>query len=92
MSYDVIIRGGTVMDGSGSPAGTADIAVQDGLITEVGRIDGAARRTRRHGLTVTPGFVAVHTHFDGQATWDPQILLSGRRSQWCLYCRRVQGT
>jgi N-acyl-D-amino-acid deacylase len=74
MSYDVIIRGGTVVDGSGSPARTADIAVQDGLITEVGRIDGSARRTiDADGLTVTPGFVDVHTHFDGQATWDPHL-------------------
>lgn len=45
MSYDLIIRGGRVVDGSGAAARTADIAVQDGLIAEVGRIDGAARRT-----------------------------------------------
>ena len=74
MSYDMIIRGGTVVDGSGSPARTADIAVQDGLIVEVGRIDGSARRTiDADGLTVTPGFVDIHTHFDGQATWDPHL-------------------
>jgi len=47
MSYDLIIRGGRVVDGSGVAARTADIAVQDGLIAEVGRIDGAARRTNR---------------------------------------------
>ena len=63
-----------VVDGSGSPSRTADIAVQDGLIAEVGRIDGTARRTiDADGLTVTPGFVDVHTHFDGQATWDPHL-------------------
>src|ERR1700761_757026 len=74
MSYDLIIRGGRVVDGSGAAPRTADIAVQDGLIAEVGRIDGPARRTiDADGLTVTPGFVDVHTHFDGQATWDPHL-------------------
>src|ERR1700729_695152 len=74
MSYDLIIRGGRVIDGSGAAARPADIAVQDGLIAEVGRIDGAARRTiDADGLTVTPGFVDIHTHFDGQATWDPHL-------------------
>jgi len=74
MSYDLIIRGGRVVDGSGAAPRTADIAVQDGLIAEVGRIDGPARRTiDADGLTVTPGFVDIHTHFDGQATWDPHL-------------------
>src|SRR3984885_7520515 len=74
MSYDLIIRGGRVVDGSGAASRTADIAVQDGLIAEVGRIDGGARRTiDADGLTVTPGFVDIHTHFDGQATWDPHL-------------------
>src|SRR5271156_2597513 len=74
MSYDLIIRGGRVVDGSGAAPRTADIAVQDGLIAEVGRIDEAARRTiDADGLTVTPGFVDIHTHFDGQATWDPHL-------------------
>ncbi|MDT5138035.1 MAG: N-acyl-D-amino-acid deacylase, partial [Mycobacterium sp.] len=72
--YDLIIRGGTVVDGTGSPARTADVAVRDGLIVEVGRVDGTARRlVDADGLTVTPGFVDVHTHFDGQATWDPHL-------------------
>ena len=74
MTYDLIIRGGTVVDGTGAPARTADVAVRDGLIVEVGRVDGTARRTiDADGLTVTPGFVDVHTHFDGQATWDPHL-------------------
>jgi N-acyl-D-amino-acid deacylase len=78
MSYDLIIRGGTVVDGTGTPARTADVAVTDGLIAAVGRdagrIDGAAKRiVDADGLTVTPGFVDVHTHFDGQATWDPHL-------------------
>src|SRR5271163_3980767 len=78
MSYDLIIRGGTVVDGTGAPARTADVAVTDGFIAAVGgdagRIDGAAKRiVDADGLTVTPGFVDVHTHFDGQATWDPHL-------------------
>jgi N-acyl-D-aspartate/D-glutamate deacylase len=74
MTYDLIIRGGTVVDGTGAPACTADIAVIDGVIAEVGRVQGSARRlVEADGLTVTPGFVDVHTHFDGQATWDPHL-------------------
>src|ERR1700749_4258048 len=74
MSYDLIIRGGRVVDGSGAAPRTADMAVQDGLIAEVGRDVGPARRTvDADGLLVTPGFVDVHTHFDGQATWDPHL-------------------
>ena len=79
MTCDVIIRGGTVVDGSVGESRTADIAVQDGLITEIGRITGTARHTiDADGLTVTPGFVDIHTHFDGQATWDPHLTPSCR--------------
>ena len=74
MTYDLIIRGGTVVDGTGAPPRTADVAVTDGVVAEVGRVDGSARRiVDADGLTVTPGFVDVHTHFDGQATWDPHL-------------------
>ena len=74
MSYDLIIRGGTVVDGTGTPALTADVAVTDGVIVEVGRVKATAKRiVEADGLTVTPGFVDVHTHFDGQATWDPHL-------------------
>jgi N-acyl-D-amino-acid deacylase len=74
MSYDVIIRGGTVVDGTGAAPRTADVAISDGMISEVGRVSGSARRTiDADGLTVTPGFVDIHTHFDGQATWDPHL-------------------
>src|ERR1700741_1405129 len=69
--HDLVIRGGTVVDGTGSPAVTADVAISDGVITEVGSIEGgAARVIEADGLLVTPGFVDVHTHYDGQATWD----------------------
>jgi N-acyl-D-amino-acid deacylase len=76
--YDLVIKGGTVVDGTGVPARTADVAVSDGVITEVGRVDGPARRTvDADGALVTPGFVDVHTHFDGQVTWDPSLSPSG---------------
>ena len=72
--HDLIVRGGTVVDGTGGAARTADVAVTDGVIVEVGRVDGSARRViDADGLIVTPGFVDIHTHFDGQATWDPHL-------------------
>ena len=70
--HDLIIRGGTVIDGSGNQRVSADIAIDGERITAVGRIDAAARRTiDATGCLVTPGWVDVHTHYDGQATWDP---------------------
>jgi N-acyl-D-aspartate/D-glutamate deacylase len=72
--HDLVIRGGTVVDGTGAPGRTADVAISDGMVTEVGRVDGqAAREIDADGALVTPGFVDVHTHYDGQATWDPLL-------------------
>jgi len=72
--FDLVVRGGTVVDGSGAASRTADVAVRDGIVVEVGRVDGsAAQEIEAHGLLVTPGFVDIHTHFDGQATWDPEL-------------------
>jgi N-acyl-D-aspartate/D-glutamate deacylase len=72
--HDLVIKGGTVVDGTGAPARTADVAITDGLVTEVGAVDGRARATiDAGGALVTPGFVDVHTHFDGQVTWDPML-------------------
>ncbi len=72
--HDLVVRGGTVVDGSGAPPRAADIAVNDGIIVEVGRITERARRSvDADGLIVTPGFVDVHTHFDGQVTWDEDL-------------------
>jgi N-acyl-D-aspartate/D-glutamate deacylase len=72
--HDLVIRGGRVVDGTGSPARTADIAVDGDRITAVGRVTGPARRTiDADGFLVTPGFVDLHTHYDGQATWDPDM-------------------
>jgi N-acyl-D-aspartate/D-glutamate deacylase len=72
--HDLVIRGGTLIDGSGAPARAGDVAISDGRIREVGRVSGSARRTLdADGLAVTPGFVDIHTHYDGQATWDPLL-------------------
>lgn len=72
--HDLIIRGGTVIDGTGAPARTADIAVNEGVISEVGHLDGSTRREiDADGALVAPGFVDVHAHYDGQATWDERM-------------------
>jgi N-acyl-D-aspartate/D-glutamate deacylase len=74
---DLVIRGGTVVDGTGAPPRTADVAVAGGVVTEVGRVEGTADRVvDADGALVTPGFVDVHAHYDGQATWDAQLLPS----------------
>ncbi len=71
---DLVIRGGTVVDGTGAVARTADVSIRDGIVVGVGRVESPARRTvDADGLLVTPGFVDVHTHFDAQATWDPHL-------------------
>ena len=70
--FDLIVRAGTVVDGTGAPPLTADVGVRDGRVAGVGRLPERARREiDADGLLVTPGFVDIHTHFDGQATWDP---------------------
>src|SRR5579871_391435 len=77
MSYDLLIRNGTVVDGSGAPRRQADVAVKDGIIAEIGKVSGgAARVIDAGGLIVAPGFVDPHTHYDAQICWDPQITSS----------------
>ena len=72
--HDLVVRGGTMVDGTGAPPRTADLAIDGGRIVEVGRVGGRARRTvDADGLLVTPGFVDIHTHYDAQATWDPHL-------------------
>lgn len=72
--FDTIIRGGTLVDGSGQPRFTGDLGITDGRIAEVGGKLGAARREiDASGAIVTPGWVDVHTHYDGQVTWDPYL-------------------
>jgi len=76
--HDLVIRGGRIVDGTGREPFAGDVAVSDGRITEVGRVEGPARREiAADGRLVTPGFVDIHTHYDAQATWDPHLLPSG---------------
>jgi N-acyl-D-aspartate/D-glutamate deacylase len=68
--HDLVIRGGEVIDGTGAPARRADVAVAGGKIVAVGTVDGRGRQElSADGAIVTPGFVDIHTHYDGQATW-----------------------
>ena len=72
--HDLVIRGGTVVDGTGAPSRTADVAIDGGTITEIGDGVGAGKRELdADGLVVSPGWVDIHTHYDGQATWDPDM-------------------
>ena len=72
--HDVVIRGGVVVDGTGAPGRAADVAIDDGGITHVGEVHASGREEiDADGLLVTPGWVDVHTHYDGQVTWDPLL-------------------
>ena len=72
--HDIVIRNGTLIDGSGAPRSVGDIAIDGALITQVGGKAGAGQREiNADGALVTPGWVDVHTHYDGQVTWDPYL-------------------
>ncbi len=74
MALDLVIRGGNIIDGTGAPARIGDVAIEAGRIVAVGQVDGKAEREiDATGLAVTPGFVDIHTHYDGQVTWDQQL-------------------
>ncbi|BBY63283.1 N-acyl-D-amino-acid deacylase family protein [Mycolicibacterium helvum] len=74
MSYDLVIRNGTIVDGLGGQPYSGDVAVSGGVIVAVGTVDGAgAREIDATGLLVTPGFVDLHTHYDGQAIWSDRL-------------------
>ena len=76
-AHDLVVRAGTVVDGTGRPRFTADVAVDGGVITEVGRVSGgASREIDADGLVVAPGWVDIHTHYDGQVLWDPLLATS----------------
>ena len=75
--YDLVLRGGTIADGRGSPPFEGDVAIRNGLIAAVGQNLGAgAEEIDARGKLVTPGFVDVHTHYDGQATWENRLVPS----------------
>jgi N-acyl-D-aspartate/D-glutamate deacylase len=75
--HDLVIRGGTVLDGTGAPPFEADVAISGGRIVAVGQVaDRGAEEIDAKGLLVTPGFVDIHTHYDAQATWSSQLLSS----------------
>jgi N-acyl-D-aspartate/D-glutamate deacylase len=76
-THELVIRGGTVVDGTGAAARTADVAIDHGVITAVGKVDDPADRTiDADGLLVTPGFVDIHAHYDGQASWGERMIPS----------------
>jgi N-acyl-D-aspartate/D-glutamate deacylase len=73
MSADIVIKGGTVVDGTGSPGRRADVAVTDGVISDVGDGLDGARTLDASGQIVSPGFIDIHTHYDAQVFWDPDL-------------------
>src|SRR4051812_33699088 len=76
MAADLVIRGGTVVDGTGAPRRRADVAIEGDRIVAVDEkvdVPAGARTIDAEGLLVTPGWVDIHTHYDGQVTWDPDM-------------------
>ena len=73
-NFDLVIRGGTIVDGTGQERFIGDVAIRDGLIAQVGEVAGSGtEEIDAGGMIVTPGFVDIHTHYDGQATWDQEM-------------------
>ncbi len=71
MEFDLIIRNGTIVDGTGASPFDGDVAIRDGVIAAVGQFAGkGVQEIDAAGMIVTPGFVDIHTHYDGQAIWD----------------------
>src|SRR5215831_10287018 len=72
MIYDLLVKNGRIIDGSGMPSFSGDVAVSRGKIVELGRLSGPARRViDAGGLVIAPGFIDNHCHYDAQVTWDP---------------------
>ena len=77
--FDVLIRGGTVVDGSRSPRYLADVGIKNGKVAKIGKLNpsDAKKTLDANGLIVAPGFIDLHTHYDAQINWDPYCTLSG---------------
>ena len=74
MEHDLIIKNGNIIDGTGSAAYSGDVSIKDGVITKIGEINGdAAEIIDAEGMTVSPGFIDIHTHLDAQIGWDPEM-------------------
>src|ERR1044071_8218555 len=72
MAYDLLIKNGRIVDGSGMPSFMGDVAVKNGKITDIGKLSGAADQVvDAGGQVVAPGFIDNHCHYDAQVTWDP---------------------
>ena len=78
-TYDLVIKGGTVIDGLQTPRYKADVAIKDGKIVQIGRVKrgGRSEVVDASGKVVAPGFVDLHTHYDSQVFWDPWCTMSG---------------
>ena len=77
--HDIVIRGGKIVDGTGQPAFSGDVAIDGGTITAVGEVpERGAREIDADGALVAPGWVDIHTHYDGQVTWDSMVDPSSR--------------
>ena len=72
--HDIVIRGARIVDGTGGATFSGDIAIAGGVITEIGQVGGVGREEiKADGALVTPGFIDIHTHYDGQFLWDEEL-------------------